>query len=156
VNQLIAVHSEDFTIYEETTLIGFDPTNTYRLQVSPPLSFAPTAGMVVEIARYPNSADPGDGLYYKQRYGHVGPTVLVVTGLSSTQFTVAVGDASKFFVAARVRVHDAGFSIDSGDVKVTAVSGVTITVEDLGFTPAVGQRIDLIGFPDQGGAYRWI
>jgi hypothetical protein len=45
----------------------------------------------------------------------------------------------------------------SEEQKVSDVTGTTVTVEDsLGFTPSAGMKIDLVGFPDNPGAYRLI
>lgn len=151
----VAVHNEDYSYYEETTLIEIDPVDPSILRVTA-LSGPPPAGYIVDIARYPTDTDPLTNILYKQRHAYINPTVAVTSGASSTQFDVAPGDAGKFFVGSVVRVHNAGFSIDSDDVKVTNVSGTTITTEDLGFTPAAGQLVELIGFADGGGAYRWV
>jgi hypothetical protein len=111
----------------------------------------------VDIPRYPSTALTTDDSTYKAVFAHIDYTVPVVTGISTTQFTVSLGNAGKFFVGAMVRIHNADFSIDSGDASVSAVVGTTITVgTSLGFTPAAGQFIDLIGFADGGGAYRFI
>jgi hypothetical protein len=80
-----------------------------------------------------------------------------VTGISVTQLTVSAPDAAKLLAGAIIRVHNATFSIDNLDVVVASVVGVTVTTETtMGFTPAVGQKVNLVGYLDGGGAYRWI
>lgn len=121
------------------------------------LASTPTAGMIMEISDYPTSTDPNDGRLYKLIHVSQTPTVLVATGVSTTQFTVAPGDVSKFIVGQPLYVHNYTHSIASPEVSITNVSGVTITVgESLGFTPSVGQYIDLLGFADSGGPYRFV
>lgn len=156
IGEKVFVHDEDYTVTEETTLLGFDTINRYKMLVSG-LSFSPPAGYIVDIPYYPTDVDPSVNLIYKLIHCFTDPQVDVVTGVSAFAFTVSAGDIGKFFVTAAVRVHNDDFSIDSGDVKVTDVTGVTVTVgTTLGFTPSVGQRVDLIGFADSGGAYRYI
>lgn len=155
VGQPIRVHSEDYSFDEEVTFVSFDSGDHYKLNVTP-LSAPPPAGYVIDIPPYPTSTDTNENALYKAVHAFLSPQVLVATGISSTQFTVAPGDAAKFFVGAMVRVHNYSYSIDSDDVTVSDVTGVTVTVSDMGFTPATGQYIDLIGFADEGGAYRWI
>jgi hypothetical protein len=87
------------------------------------------------------------------------PTLTVVTGVSSTEFTVSLLDAALLFVEAPIRVHNQNYTIDSGQKprKVTEVNGTTIKCTDLGFTPAPGQKINFVGFiVDKGSAYAWL
>jgi hypothetical protein len=79
----------------------------------------------------------------------------VVSGISPTQFTVSVSDASKIFPGLPVKIHNNNYSIESVEATVDTVVGVTVTLQSsLGFTPAAGQKIELIGFRDLSGPYR--
>lgn len=155
VGQRVLVHSSDYTQSQEVTFVSQDPVNAYIMNLSPNLGFTPAAGYVLDISPYPTSADPIIDAMYKSQFAFWDPYVQVATGISTTQLTVGPGDAAKFLVGAYVRVHNGSFTQDSGDLRVTAVSGVTITVSaSMGFTPTSSDFIDLIGFADSGGAYR--
>lgn len=156
IGQTIRVRNTSFTFSEEVTLVGFDPTDDYVMQVSPALSVAPTSGMLIDAPEY--SGDMINNSLWKLLHCFFDPQVLVVTGISNTDFTVGAGDVAKFYVGSIVRVHNEDFTIDSGEVIVSTIIGVTITVNNtLGFTPAAGQVVDLIGFvSDSGLPYRLI
>ena len=155
VGEKIIVHDESYSSTQEATFLGFDPGNSTKMLVSG-LSTAPNSGDVVDIPAYPDSTDKTENAIYKALHAFMDPQVAVASGTSSTVFDVGSGDASKFFVDCVIRVHDASFSSDSGDVMVTAVSGTQITCQDLGFTPSSSYLVDLIGFPDEGDPYRLI
>lgn len=157
IGREIHVHSEDFSASGTTYIDSFDPGDDYKMIVNPALGFTPSAGYIVDIVNYPD-IDTGDTLY---KVAHVfwDPTLEVVSGASSTQFDVSVPDAAKLFVGSIIRVHSEDYSIDSGltGKLVTDVTGTTVTCDDLGFTPASGQKIDLVGFYyDNGKPYAWV
>lgn len=152
----ILVHSFDYSVSEQVTLISIDPINNYALNIGP-LSFTPPANYIVDVPDYPTSADPTVNEFYKIMHAFLSPMVLVATGIDQRNFTVGSGDVSKFFVGSIIRVHSKDYSIDSGDITVTLITGMTITVDSpLGFVPAVNQQVNLIGFADKGQSYRWI
>lgn len=153
----IIVHSYDWSVSEVVTLVGLDPGDDHGLLVTPPLSFTPPPDYVIDIANYPTSADPEEDKLYKLVHAFIDPTVTVVSGTSATVFDVGGGDVAKFLVGAKILIHNTDFSILSPEVKVLSVVGTTITTDaTLGFTPAAGQKVELIGFADGGGAYRFI
>jgi hypothetical protein len=85
------------------------------------------------------------------------PTVQVLSGINQTQFTVAGLDVSKFLEGAIVLVRDTEWDTYSAEVKVTDVTGSTITVSaPLGFVPLAGYEVDFIGFKDGGAPYRYL
>lgn len=152
----IKIHSPDWTFDEDITLVEFDSGDDYKMIVSPALSLPPTEDYIIDIPYYENVISDNSTLY-KLMFCHFDPRVLVDTGISTTQFTVGAGDVVKIFVGSIVRVHNTDFSIDSEERVVTDITGVTITVDEtLGFTPATGQEIDLIGFQDGDLPYRLI
>lgn len=156
VGKKIVIHNESYSVYEETTFLGFDGTNVHILRVNA-LSFTPTSGYIVDIPRYPTDTNILTNSTYKAVHAFLSPTVTVVSGISTTKFTVSAGEAPKFLTSAVIRVHSPDFTSDSGDVFILDRVGVTIeTRTSMGFTPSAGYLVDLIGFLDRGGAYRWI
>jgi hypothetical protein len=159
IGEPILVHSEDWTVSGESVLLGFDPSNPYKMLISPALSFTPSAGYIIDIVAYPTAVDPYVQQLYKQVHSHLSPTVFVVSGVSPTVFVVPSGDIGKFLVGATVLVHSQDWTVSSPEVTVTNVDTGTyeITVgSSLGFTPISGYQIEYIGFSDGGGAYRFI
>lgn len=158
----IVIHSLDYsTILGPSTFTGVDPTDSSFLLVSPALSSAPTAGMIVEIEDYPTDTNQTTDQLYKDLFCHIDPTILVSSGTDNFNFTVALGDVGAFHVGAPILIHNTSYSILSPEALVTNINSGTglITVDtDLGFTPASGQKIELIGFADfsssSGGPYR--
>jgi hypothetical protein len=156
LEEKILVHSQDWTYAHETTLLGFDPGNKYKMLVDPPLPTPPDEDFIIDIPYYDNDS-PEEGAKYKLMFCHFNPQVLVVSAASGTQFTIGGGDVSKFFVGSILRVHSTDYSVDSSEVQVSDITGNTITVDtDLGFTPLAGYEIDLVGFQDEGLPYRLI
>jgi hypothetical protein len=153
----IMVRSLDWTFTEETTLVGFSESDPYQMLVSPPLSVAPSAGYLIDLPVYPTTTDSSTNFLYKIIHCYFDPQLTVVTGTSSTVFTVSAPDAAKMFVGSVIRVHSEDFSVDSGEVNVSNITSTTITVDaSMGFTPSAGQLIDLVGFPDLGKPYRLV
>lgn len=152
----VLVHSEDFAFSEEVVFTGFDLVNTYQMNISA-LSQVPQAGWVIDVPSYPESSDPSLNRKYKVIHAHLCSIVSIVSGLSSTKFTVSNSDISKFFVGAPVRLHSDEFLSYSPEVTVSNIFGNIITVNaDLGFTPTLGMKCSFMGFPDQEHCYRWI
>lgn len=156
IGEKILVHNDDWSFAEEVTFVGFDPSDSYRLLVSPSLSSAPSEDFIVDIANYDDSSDEVQTTF-KNVFGFVDTQVDVTSGSSQTQFDIDVGDVSKFIVGKPVIVHLDDWSQYSTETKVASVSGTTITVEDsLGFTPTSSHKVDLLGFEDGGDPYRYI
>ncbi len=145
-DQPLTIHSIDWS-FEEVSNFVIHPTIPNALLLDTPLSIAPSKDFIVDVATYDESSDT-----LKTVFASINPTVLVDVGNSSTSFDVPVGEELKFFVDGVIRVHNADFSNDSGQVKITSVIGQTITCEDMGFTPANGDGIELIGFSSDNGA----
>jgi len=153
----IRVHNATYTLDDEVTLLALPADNNLALDVSPALSFTPTSGMIVNIPEYPTDTDPETNSLYKLIHAHLTPSPNVVTGISTTSFTVSVADALLFNVDLPILIHNDDFTIESPEVEVLSIVSTTITVKtSLGFTPALGQTIELIGFADGGQPYRLI
>lgn len=153
----VRVFAPDFSYEAETTLIGFDDSDQFLVNVDPPLSFTPAANDILELAQYSTSSDQNDQAAAKVIHAYLSPVVDVVSGASSTQFNVGISDVSKFWVGGLVVVHDADYTVTSDEVAVTNIAGTTITVGTaLGFTPSAGQKVTFIGFSaDETQTFRW-
>lgn len=159
VGEQITIRDMDWGTVYQRTLVSMDTINPYLLNIDPALPAPPTAGWVIEVPPYPNNTDTLDASIYKQIHAFWNPQVLVVSGISQTQFTVSAPDALKFQLNLPVYIHNDDYTITSFaiEAKVIDISGVTITVnKNLGFTPGAGQKIELIGFPDGGPPYRFV
>jgi hypothetical protein len=163
IGQEIRVRSLDYTFNEVTRLVAFDTDSSTGMVVSPALSSPPLEGYIVDLPEYPDSIDPDERAKMKNLHPFWTPEVDVATGVSDTVFTVALGDVDYFFVGSFIRVHTQDFSVNSAadtaadDHEIVAFDSGTgeITVDrSLGFTPAAGYKINLIGFKDQGLPYR--
>lgn len=153
----INIHSYDWTYSEVRTLVGFSPGDPYLMLVSPALSQVPVVGHIVDIVPFSTSPDPQVDALYKLIHCHVDPTLTVTGGISTTSFTVSSGDAAKLVVGQPISIHNADYSILSPDVTVGSVVGTTVTVtSDIGFVPAAGQLVELVGFPDGSAPYRFV
>lgn len=156
----ITVHDTGYTTTGQTTFTGWDPLNPYRMLLSPALSFTPAAGYILELAPYATDSAT-DQQTAKNIYAYLNPTVTVVSGIDTSNFTVSSSDIGKFITNGPIRIHSADYTVDSGTtdnfVKTVDLVHNQITLKTpLSFTPAAGQHVDLIGFPDGLGPYRWI
>lgn len=155
VGSTLVVRSSDYSVSSTTTFIGFDPADNYKLLVNPPLSFTPPADYVVDIGDYPISTNPVDDQTLKLFFSYISPSLTVVTGVSTTQFTLNPTDAARIVVGQFVIIRNADYSILSDEVKVDSVLGVNIFLSSaIAFTPSPGQFVELVGYADGGAAYR--
>lgn len=144
-------YSRDYT----STFIGFDTTNVNKMLIDPPIPVVSSSGMIVDIASYPTTTDPKENELYKVVHASITPTVVITSGTSQTVFHVSPSDNDKFQVGLPVFVHNtnySSFSIESN--VVSAVGGMITVAKPLGFIPASGFVVELIGFADHKGAYR--
>lgn len=81
----------------------------------------------------------------KSQYAVVSPSMVVISGASSTQFTVSVADAIKYsnFTAPEVKVMNANGIIKAASITILTVNTSTgvITCDSIGETPAAGWLI---------------
>lgn len=153
VGNHIRVRTPLYTSSEETELISVGKDNT--LVVFPALSSPPSEDDIVELAPYSTSTDPSINALSKLIHVFWGRTASVVSGASSTQFTLAAPDAALCFEGYPIRVRSADYSVGVESVIVSVV-GTTITTEDLGFTPNNTYLVELLAFPDGGDPYRFV
>lgn len=157
IGQKVLVHDENWDNLHETILLGFSASDDFLMLLQDPVPFAVLDDYIVDIAQYPDNADPNDNQLAKRVFAFTNPTVTVLTGSSDTVFTVAGLDASKFLEGAIVLVRDEDWNVVSPEVTIVDVTGSTITVgSSLGFTPLSGYEIDFIGFKDGGAPYRYL
>lgn len=157
VGERIVVHSEDWTFEEEVILAGINPTNKYELllHATTPLSVPPSAGYIIDIAPYPDTTDPAENALYKATHDFLSKTVEIVDAADDTHFEVAPGDETYFAVGDVVRIHNADFTDDSGELTVLSIVGQIVEVSDaMGFTPASGYVAENMAFKDGGKVYR--
>lgn len=154
----IAMHDENYTYYQETTILSLDPINNYKMYISGfPSNPGSLTGMIIDIPRYPNTTSKTQNLIYKQTFGFSGATVQVASGATQTQFDVSPSDIGKFFIGCKIRVHTEFYTVTSPEVKVIDINTNTLTVDEvLGFVPDNTYYITGIGFPDKTGSYRYI
>ena len=158
VGQPVRVRNADFTLSAEAVLQSTSNASVpYTLTLASALPFTPTAGMIVDIPAYPTSTVAGIDALYKAIHAFVDPTVAVVSGTSTTVFTVGSGDIGKFHVNVAVYLRNSDYSQVSPNVLVTAVntSTNTVTVQtSLGFVPSSAHFVELVGFADGSQGYR--
>lgn len=151
----IRVHTLDETTAGSSVITGFLDTDSAAILIDPPLSFVPTAGLIVDIDNYPTDTDKTEAQLYKTLYTHITPTVAVASGTSGTVFDVSSGDIGKFTVGNTVIVRSNDFSTISDEIAIESISGTTITLaKNAGFTPNNTYFVEGIGFHDGTGFYR--
>ena len=165
IGEEIEIRNQDFTFRETVTLVEFDPDTLAGIVVDPALSVPPPEDYIIDLPDYPLGTDEKENAKMKAIHCFADPAVNITAGVSTTIFEVAVGDIGKFEIDAFVRVHSLSFSDDSSadstgdDLQVTVVdtglNRVTVSAS-MGFTPSVGDIVDLVGFNDLGLPYRQI
>lgn len=154
VGETIEIRNASYSYREEVTLLGFDPSNSYRALVSP-LSMAPTDGMVMEVPEYPSDTDPYNQQMNKLLWAHWDPSVPITFSSDVSSFDVDPGDVSKVIVGRPLIVHNPDYSLLSDEIEVASISGNTIFLSDpLTFVPSDSASAEILGFPDLGGGYR--
>lgn len=158
VAQKVIIHSPDWSVQEETTIISLN-NNPEAMLVNPPLSFTPAEDYIIDIPYYPDSVDPNINAQYKGMYFFFSPNVEIVAGISQLIFEVSPSDISKFQVGAIVRINNFDYSNYSPEAEVISVNTILNRVEidtPSGFTINNTHECKLIGFKDGGFSYRWI
>lgn len=155
VGQTIRVHSPDYSNDDDAIFIGFDPTDPFKMLLNAALNFTPSVNDVVECDNYGTGTDPSFNAGFKASFAFIDPSLTVTSGTSGTVFHVSSGDAAQLVVGLPIFVRNSDWSVVSPEVRVTDVTGTTVTVSaTLGFTPSAGEIVELVGFQDGGGAYR--
>lgn len=156
IGENVLIHSEDYSVSYSSKIIGFNPSNDYEMLIEP-IGSAPPSGFIVDVAFYPASTDSQIQFTLKNIFVFANPSVAVTTGSSQTVFSVDSADVAKFHIGSTVLLHNFDYSSVSPEAKVSSIIGNQITVDrSLGFIPSSLYRVELIGFPDLGFAYRYL
>lgn len=153
----VKVRNMDHSFVEERVIESLNPADDDSIIITPALSVAPPANYFIDVIDYPQNTDPEDQAISKAQYVYWNLSVLVVTGISQTQFTVSALDAAELRVGYQVKIHNQDYSNYSVTTEITDITGVTITVQDaLGFIPSADDRVELLGWKDGGKSYLWL
>ena len=161
LGEKVMIRNEDWTYIEETTILSIDPGNPNALIIEA-IGTAPTENLILDIPNYPNSTDSSDKAIYKASHCFWTMSRNVLTGSTSTRLYFSSSDAAAFVEGAPVIVRSEDWTTKSVETKIESVflSNVLPSYvdlkDDLGFTPTVDMKIDLLGFPDSGAPYRWL
>lgn len=157
IGEKVLVRTKDWTTESLVTITSVNPANTSELFIDPPLSSAPGAGMILDSPGYPSNTDPDDQALYKAAHVSFNKQLEVVSGVSVTQFNINISDVGFVKPGFLIFIHNKDYSVSSNTVKVSTVVGTLVTVvTTLGITPASGNKIELLGFPDGGVPYLWL
>lgn len=157
IGHKIQIRDDNFTFSVTTTLIGIDDSGA-KLIVNPGVT-PPPENAIVEPAPYDGAQNDPEFVKWKAMHCFFNPTITVLAGISTTQFTVPVADQNKLLPKQPVRIHNDDFTVDSGDKDfiIDTVSGNLVTLKKpLPFTPTAGLFVELIGFQDGGKPYSWV
>ncbi len=154
IGMKVLIHSDDWTYQEETILKGFDAAHPNHAIVAA-LSEAPPEGAIMDIPGYDDSSYRAME-FYKKMHCFLCASVRVASGISTTQLTIDSGDLAKVFENALVQVHSEDYSETSKDVRIQAIDGNTITINEIEFTPQENYRLKVLSFKDGGLPYRFI
>lgn len=155
IGQGVTVHSEDYSQISSSVIISVDPSDSYKLLLSPPLSFVPLANYILDIIDYPTTTNPADEQKLKLFFSYISPSLPVVTGISTNQFTLSVLNAARVVPNQLVLIRNVNYSIISDEIAVDNVVGVTVTLKTaISFTPSAGQFVEIVGYKDNQSGYR--
>jgi len=154
----VTVRNDDYSIIDTAVLQSVDNIGSpVTLTLVTPLSFTPTAGMIVDVPNYPTSTLVSDNQLYKIIHAFLDPLIPLTGGVNNYSFTVGAGDISKILVGSVLYLRDQTFTTISSDLVVTEVDTGTNTVTvktDIGFIPTSSFYAELVGFADGGAGYR--
>ena len=157
VGEKILIRTKDWSSEELTTILSLNPANPSEMFIDPPLSVAPTAGMILDTPKYPSNTDQSDQAIYKAAHVSWNKQLTVLTGISDTQFTINLADVGYVQAGFKIYIHNKNYSISSNTTKVSTIVGTTVTTTaSLGLTPSAGLKIEVMGFPDLGAGYLWL
>jgi hypothetical protein len=157
LGQKVLFHSVDWTYTEESVISGFAGENEEHVKLNPPLSVAPSAGIIMDAPQYPMTTDPDENYLWKLIHIYFSPRVQVVAQIAPKILEVSPADIGKFHIGSPIRVHTEDFVWDTGenDLIVTEINGNEITLKtSIDFTVDSSFYIDGIGFPDGRAPYR--
>lgn len=156
----VKIHDAEYATSATGTIVGFDAVNPNIVQISG-LSLASSAlpGLIMDVDDYSTSADILDQQAVKVVHAFQSKEVLITGGVSASAFTVDPSSLQYFQLGFPASIHDLNFTQASPEVTISAIDTGTNTItvsKSMGFTPASGYFVDLLGFPDGTAAYRWV
>lgn len=158
IGEKILVHSEDWAVEYETTLLAVDTINVAIL-IDPALPFVPLDGYIVDAPFYPLSSDTSENINWKTPHAFLSATVPIVSAVSQTRFTVSPSDFARIFVDSLIRINDINYTQESPEAYVTVKHIATFEIEidtPTGFTINNTHYAKLLAFADGGQSYRLI
>jgi len=151
----VRIRSDDYTYDHERTIAELNPVDADSIIIDPALPSAPLENYIVDIVKYPQNTDITDQAFSKALYVYWNNSIEVLTGISQTQFTVSPSALVDIAEGYLVRIHNYDYSNYSVERTVTDITGQTVTVDGaLGYVPAVGDKIELLGYSDAQPPYR--
>ena len=157
VGQTIMVHDYAWGATGSAVIQGLNPADPAGILVAPALPFAATAGMILDIAPYNPAA--GADAKLKALYAHISPSIPVLSGVSTTEFTIPAASGSLLTVGNWVMLRNSDYSIQSGQCTVSGVTGGTVTLsaqlvsDGVPFVPTTGFFCEGVGWSDKTGSY---
>jgi len=158
----LVIHDDNWT-YQGTFQFAFDDSDPNIMTVTPALPFIPSNDDIIELAEY-DATDPDVNSRAKAVHPALNPSGLIFSGSSQTVFTLDSGEAIKFKIGQAVYIQKPN-GTTSPDLKIIDLVGDVVTlgsvtpggsVNQIGFIPASGDRMELAGFKDGGAGYRFI
>lgn len=154
IGQHIEWHNDDWSRSGTGEIASFSALSDDAIELVNVTGQAAQNGDIVSPMRY--SPSEKVDRTFKRIFCYVNPTAQVVSGISSTKFTVSNSYLPFFSVGSHVLLHKEDWSQKTEEVKVLAINGNEITTAELGLIPDNTFKIELIGFADGGAPYRII
>lgn len=161
----VTIHGPDWLVSGSSTILSVVATasiGVWAVNLMTALSFTPPVNFILDLAQYQIDTATDQALI-KLLHGFSDPSVQVVSGSSSTVFSVSSGNIGRFLVGATILLRNVTYSIFSQEVLITSIVSNTITVSEpltntennnATFIPDASMKIEIIGFADGGNAYR--
>lgn len=150
----IRVRSEDYTYDELATIDRFDPITSNGLILDPPLASAPSAGYVVELAKYTDYNDAELDAIMKLTYTFAMPQGEISAVTDAKTFDLV--DVTNFEVGMEINVHSDDYTIDSETRIIDDITGSTIKLnENLNIGPVIGHKMEVYKYAEAKG-YRYL
>ena len=154
VGQHIEWHNDNWSRVGSGEITDFDELDHNKMVIINMTGQVAQKGDIVSPMRY--AASSKVDRIFKKLFCYLNPSPKIVSGISSTRFTVSNLYLPFFHVGSPIIVHNSDWSIKSEEVKVISIVGNEILVPDLGFIPTNTMSVELVGFSDGGAPYRLI
>jgi len=149
VGQKIYVRTEDWTAFEETTIVEIIPNRPNEIRVNPPVSSF-TEGLIIDVPPY-KTAQARDGQLYKTLHCSWTRADEIQTTPSLTTFTTSSPELYRQSLEIRIRDEQYNFF---EDFTVLSVDGNLVTIDRAPLVETFpGYLVDFVQFPDGGNYY---